>query len=181
MKPTEVLKHEHQIILSVIGAAEREAQRIRSGGTVDTDVIAKFVDFFRNFADKCHHAKEERLLFPKLQERGVPSEGGPIGVMLHEHTEGRNHVAAMADAAAASDRGDAKAAAALAGHLLAFANLLRGHIHKEDNILFAIADERLSPADQEALSRAFDEVEKNEIWEGVHEQYHQLAHELMER
>ena len=181
MKPTEVLKHEHQIILAVIGAAEREAQRIRATGAVDADAIAKFVDFFRNFADKCHHAKEEKLLFPKLQERGMPAEGGPIGVMLHEHTEGRNHVSGMADAAAAAGRGDAKGATALASHLSSFANLLRGHIYKEDNILFNIADERLSPADQEALSRAFDDVEKNEIGEGVHEQYHQLAHELMER
>lgn len=39
MTPTEILKHEHQIILKVLDAAEREVQRIQAGGTVDADWV----------------------------------------------------------------------------------------------------------------------------------------------
>lgn len=179
MTPTEVLKHEHKIVLAVLEGAEREAQKIQATGTVDTDKVAKIVDFLRTFVDKCHHSKEERKLFPKLQERGMPGDAGPIAVMLHEHALGRSEVAAIADALGRFSGGHTAAAASLAEHLLGYAKLLREHIDKENNVLFAFADNILTPADQEELLQAFESIEAEEIGEGVHEQYHQFAHELM--
>ena len=58
MLPTDILRHEHQLILMVLDAAEREARTIAGGGVADADRLAAFVDFIRNFADHCHHAKE---------------------------------------------------------------------------------------------------------------------------
>jgi hemerythrin-like domain-containing protein len=163
----------------VLNGAELEAKNIHATGKVDTDKVAKIVDFFRVFVDKCHHSKEERKLFPKLQELGMPSNGGPIAVMLHEHTLGRSEVAAIADALAKFSGGDASAAQTVAAHLIAYSNLLRSHIDKENNVLFAMADNILSFADEEELSGAFEAIEAEEIGAGVHEQYHQFAHELM--
>jgi hemerythrin-like domain-containing protein len=179
MKSTDVLKHEHKIVLAVLEGAEREAQSIQATGKVDTDKVAKIVDFLRNFVDKCHHSKEEKRLFPTLQERGMPGDAGPIAVMMHEHALGRNEVAAIADALGRFTGGDTGAAQPLAEHLLAYAALLRGHIDKENNVLFAMADKVLSATDQEQLYKAFEVIEAEEIGEGVHEQYHQFAHELM--
>ena len=64
MTPIEILKHEHEIILMVLDAAEREAKAIESANTVDAERIRKFLAFFRNFADRCHHAKEENHRIP---------------------------------------------------------------------------------------------------------------------
>jgi len=58
--------------------------------------------------------------------------------------------------------------------------LLRAHIDKEDNVLFPMADQLLTAADQKELTEAFEKVEAEEIGEGVHDKYHQLAHELAE-
>jgi len=180
MRPTDVLKHEHKIVLAVLDGAEREAMNIQATGKVNTDKVAKIVDFLRTFVDRCHHSKEERKLFPKLQERGMPGNAGPIAVMLHEHTLGRNEVSAIAGALDEFTGGVADAAKPLAEHLLGYVNLLRGHIDKENNVLFAMADKILTTADQEELYGAFEAIEAEEIGEGVHEQYHQFAHELME-
>jgi hemerythrin-like domain-containing protein len=109
----------------------------------------------------------------------MPGDAGPIAVMMHEHALGRNEVAAIADALGRFTGGDASAAQPLAEHLLAYAALLRGHIDKENNVLFAMADKVLSATDQEQLYKAFEVIEAEEIGEGVHEQYHQFAHELM--
>jgi hemerythrin-like domain-containing protein len=179
MNPTDVLKHEHKIVLAVLEGAEREAQNIQATGKVDTDKVAKIVDFLRTFVDKCHHSKEERKLFPKLHERGMPGDAGPIAVMLHEHMLGRNEVAAIADALGKFTGGDTGAAKPLAEHLMSYVKLLRGHVDKENDVLFGMADKILNPADQDELCKAFEAIEAEEIGEGVHEQYHQFAHELM--
>jgi len=170
---TDILKHEHQVILHVLDAAERDAQHPEA---LDLERVAKIADFLRNFADRCHHAKEQDLLFPAMNRRGLPSDTGPIAVMLHEHDEGRAHVRAiiLELEEAEPDRAE------IARHLREFANLLRGHISKEDDVLYVMADQLLTPADQEELTAAFERVEREEIGEGVHEQYHQLAHELIE-
>jgi hemerythrin-like domain-containing protein len=179
MTPTEILKHEHQVILRVLDAAVSEADAIRRGGRVDASRLTKFVDFFRGFADACHHAKEEKLLFVKMEERGMPRQGGPIAVMLHEHDLGRARVRAVAGAIEAAASGDAAASRAVAEDLTAFADLLRAHIGKEDDILYPMADRILTAADQQALAAGFDRVESEEMGAGTHERFHALAHELI--
>jgi len=178
MTPTEILKHEHQIILLVLQGAEREVHNITASGQIDAAKMDKLVDFFRNFTDRCHHSKEERQLFPALAERGIPVEGGPIGVMLAEHEEGRKHVRAIAEALPAASADEAAAIATVQDELADYIELLRAHIDKENSVLFVMADRVLSAEDQVALAEAFERVETEEIGEGVHEQYHHLAHEL---
>ncbi len=178
MTPTETLKHEHQVILLVLGAAEREAQSIQDGGAIHAEMVADMVDFFRSFADACHHAKEEKLLFVKLGERGMPAYSGPVAVMLQEHEEGRRLVRSVAEALPAARDGDPAAVALVRDNLRTYAEFLRAHIAKEDNILFPMADRLLSAQDQRDLSEAFSRVEAEEIGQGVHEKYHELAHRL---
>ena len=177
MTPTDELKHEHQIILLVLRAVEREMQRIQAGEPVPEERVGQMIDFIQNFADRCHHAKEEDLLFARMQERGMPVHGGPISVMLQEHEEGRRLVRAAAEALPRAAAGDTRAATALATNLLAFVRLLRAHIDKEDNVLYPMADQILTATDQADLAAAFERVEAEEMGEGTHERYHQLAHE----
>jgi len=178
MTPTETLKHEHQIISLVLDAAEREAGRIQRMKKADARRIGSMLDFFRNFADRCHHAKEERLLFARLRERGMPGETGPIAVMLLEHEEGRRRLSAVADALPGAEKGDAGALASVKDNLTVYVDLLRSHIRKEDGVLYPKADALLTSQDQEELAAAFETIEAREMGEGTHEKYHELAHRL---
>lgn len=176
MIATEILKHEHQVILLVLKGAEAEARRTEQMGEVDGDKVRKMVEFFRNFVDRCHHAKEEKHLFQRLC-CSVPQADGPVSVMLREHDEGRRKVAALAEAI---EKPGPRAARAIHDGLMAYADLLRQHIAKEDNVLYPLADRGLDAQDQQLLSEAFEKVEGEEMGPGVHERYHQLAHELAE-
>lgn len=84
-KPTQFLVDEHAVIVRVLDAVEAVARR--DDDPMDVEFFEKAIEFFACFADKCHHAKEEDLLFPVLEQRGVPRDGGPIGCMLSEHVE----------------------------------------------------------------------------------------------
>ncbi len=178
MSATAILKHEHEIILLVLKGVERGAESLDDTLGADPHWLATLVDFFRTFVDRCHHTKEERHLFPMLEARGVPKEPGPIGMMLHEHDEGRALVGAVAEATPAAESGDPAARRAAGGSLLGYVELLRGHIAKENSVLFPMADRVLSAEDQAELVAAFDRVEAEEMGEGTHERYHELAHQL---
>jgi hemerythrin-like domain-containing protein len=177
-KATEVLMAEHRGIERMLAAMERNLGRLESGDETAVPTFAQGVDFLRNFADRCHHHKEEKLLFPALAARGVPVEGGPVGVMLHEHDLGRGHIRAMADALPKAEAGDRAAMRDLATAARAYIQLLRDHIHKEDNILFEMANRVLSADEQEQMAREFDRIEDEVIGAGVHERYHQMLDQL---
>jgi len=177
MSATSILKHEHEVILLALQGAEAQANRLLRGFPEAAATIAEMADFFRNFADRCHHAKEEKLLFPRLEQRGIPNQGGPLGVMLAEHEEGRGYVRTLLAALPAAQAGDRAAARTVASNLLAYVDLLRQHIEKEDHCLFAMADQALTAEDQAELAAAFARVESEEIGAGVHERYHDLAHQ----
>lgn len=179
-KPTDILRHEHMVIRMVLDAARREAEGIDQTRKVDAKRVGKLVDFFRNFADRCHHAKEEDHLFRRMQQRGLPAEGGPIEAMEREHEEARLHLGAICEALPKAARGEAPAVEAVRMHLRDYADMLAEHIDREDKVLYPTADRILTSEDQQALAEAFERVEAEEIGKGVHERYHQLAHELAE-
>ena len=178
MQATEILKQEHQAILRVIRAAEAEAAAIAKTGRMHVQMVRELVDFLKNFVDRCHHAKEEKHLFALLQARGLPWEAGPLAVMLHEHEEGRACVRALAEAVAGDGAPDAAALEKARENLMAYAELLRAHIAKEDQVLYPMADNLLEPADQAALVKAFERVEAEELGPGVHERYHAWIEKL---
>jgi len=178
MSPTETLKHEHQIVMLIVNSAEGEVRHITETGAIRLERVEKMVDFSKNFTDRCHHAKEEKYLFPKLQQRGMPSSSGPVAVMLAEHEMGRKLIRAIADLLPGAKRGDPDSVTAVRDNLKAYGELLRGHIHKENNVLFPMADRILSEEDQKELAAGFEKVEAEEMGEGTHEKFHQMAHDL---
>jgi hemerythrin-like domain-containing protein len=170
-KATEALKEDHRVIEKVLEVLEKL--------TVDPialDAWDKAIDFIRNFADRCHHLKEEKVLFPALEEKGIERVGGPIGMMLMEHEEGRGYVRAMAEAL--KREGGVPPRTVLVENARAYISLLREHIRKEDEILFNMADEVLSLEEQKRLLREFEEHEAKEIGHGIHEKYLKIAEEL---
>jgi len=90
MKATDVLKEEHALIERALAVLERVLIKIEQGHLLDLALMARLTEFFEEFADHAHHRKEEEVLFPALEEHGVPRDGGPIGVMLMEHAQGAN-------------------------------------------------------------------------------------------
>ena len=174
--PTDLLRQEHELVLMVAAAMDREAADIERTGRVHGEQVAQMIDFTRNFTDGCHHSKEERLLFPMLEERSAAA-GGPVSVMLSEHQAGRDIVRAISDALPAAGH-DPAARAGVAEHLALYARLLRLHINKEESVLFPLAESMLSDQEQEMLAADFARVDQETSGPAVHERYHALAHLL---
>ncbi len=176
-KPMQILVDEHTVITAVLDAVETVANRA-DAGEFPQEFYEKAFDFFPTFADKCHHAKEEDQLFPLLESRGVPREGGPIGCMLRDHNAGRAHVAAALQALQRTAQGDRVARAVVRQEALAYAGLLRQHILKENTILFVLGDQYMTGSDKAELLKKYNCAEHSALPPGTHEKYVALAAEL---
>jgi hemerythrin-like domain-containing protein len=174
-KATALLSDEHRVIERVLAALEKLTEK---PATESVASWRKALDFIRHFADQCHHFKEEKVLFPALEAHGIPNEGGPIGMMIMEHEEGRSYVRAMFEAVGKIEGGDPSAQAALFENAKQYLRLLREHIQKEDDILFRMADEVIPEDEQRQLLKDFETHEAEEMGAGVHEKYLHIAQEL---
>ena len=180
MKPTEQLKEEHKAIKLMLQILEKVCEKLESGEKLNPEHLEKIVEFIRVFADRCHHGKEEDLLFPAMEEAGIPREGGPIGVMLLEHNLGRDYVKGLSDAITKYKAGDRTVSSKIVENARNYIGLLTPHINKEDNILYMMADMHVSKEKQEELMEEFEKVERERIGVGKHEEFHQLLHNLQE-
>lgn len=178
---TRVLRDEHRLILDVTAALETTLGRSVGGGRPDLDLIGDCVAFFRLFADRCHHGKEEDLLFRELEESGMPADTGPIAVMLAEHRRGRALVGAMDVALARIRAGSADADHELSNAAWSWIDLIRAHIGKEDNILFEIADNMLAGSRCQHLCAKYREADGCHFGDRSKTQLQELGSDIIAR
>jgi hemerythrin-like domain-containing protein len=175
--PVEVLEAEHRVIQKMVAGMSVLADQFEGGELVDVPLLERIVVFLREFADRCHHGKEEALLFPALIRRGVPSHGCPIGGLTMEHQKGRVMVGELADAIRGYAAGEPPAREDLVKSLRALVAFYPNHIWKEDYLLFPLAGKVLTPEDQQELMNKFETVERELLIEG-HEGFDKVATEL---
>jgi hemerythrin-like domain-containing protein len=174
-----LLMDEHQLILRALDALDAFAAKVARGGQHQEE-LGRFVRFIREFADARHHGKEEDILFEAMVAAGFPRQAGPIAVMLMDHDAGRAFVSVLAERSAQAVPWtdiDRRAVAEAAG---GYSSLLRGHILKEDQILYPMARQRLH---DEALARVDRECaafEEKQIAAGS-DSLKDLARELVAR
>lgn len=172
------LMDDHQVILRFCGALRGLCLKAGKGASPNVADLDAALDFIKTFADDCHHAKEEDLLFPAMEEAGLPREGGPLAVMLMEHAQGREFVRALAAALKRLKAGEASALKEVLSNASGYAELLSGHISKEDMILYPMAMDSLPEARWEVLLKEFARVERERMGPQKREAYRKLAERL---
>ena len=157
--PIHLLSHEHRYILKVVHGLSAIDQELAAGRTPDLARLRNIVAFMREFADQCHHAKEEAILFPAMEDKGVPHGGCPLEGLLREHARGRELVGALATATAALAGGDASAGSAARSAIAGMQQLYPNHIWKEDEMVFPMARRLFTEAELDALGARFEQAE----------------------
>jgi len=176
----EILMSEHRTIEKVIDALLAFTDSVRRGAD-DRPELARFVRFIKEFADGHHHAKEEGELFEAMVQAGFPRQAGPIGVMLHEHDLGRQHVAALSSLAEKASPWTGADREQLAAAARSYGDLLRAHIQKEDTILYPMAEQRLPEGLAGQVEAGCARVEAEAVASGRRAALEQLARELVGR
>lgn len=175
MRPIEDLTKEHGPVKLMLRILEKMSARLEAGQEMDVADAESAILFIREFADKCHHGKEEDLLFPAMKKNGIPEEITLVDILIEEHQTGRAHVKNMSEAITQKD------SAKFIENARGYISLLDPHIDKENSILFPMADKSLSEEKQKELEVGFENIEENVIGAGRHEELHAMIHKLKEK
>ena len=175
---TEQLKKEHVAIETMLKVLETVLKRLERGEKAEPEHLSEIIDFFKIFADRCHHGKEEEIFFPALEIAGIPREGGPIGVMLQEHDQMRALMSGLADAVSRYQAREPDACGEMNRYASGYSAMLRKHIEKENEILFKMAEIHLSPEEEKELAERFESMESEKIGVGIHEKLHAVLERL---
>lgn len=180
MDAIDTLMSEHRLIEKVLTALGAFGQDAVRGTADDRAELSRFVTFFREFADNCHHGKEEGILFSTMIEHGFSAQGGPIAVMLHEHDQGRALIRTMAAHAEQAEPWSQADRSSIAHTTSAYGTLLRAHIFKEDTILYPMAEARLPKSALEEIAQRCANYETDH---GAHKhcEFQSLGEELVAR
>lgn len=172
-----LLIHDHELIERVIAAFREE---LAAPAPVSPELAGEFVDFFVRYAEGIHNKKEELHLFPLLEQRGLPRQGGPLGVMLEEHETGRRLLADMGAAVRSYANQEPNALTELKRLFEPWAALVGPHYWKENDVLYPMARRVLSESDAQSVLAGIEQVESN-AGKATRSHFYAVAARLSER
>ncbi|MBU2647291.1 hemerythrin domain-containing protein [bacterium] len=158
MNPIKRLISEHETIIDALQVLSKICDASATACQIANPAHAdQLVAFFRLYADAWHHGKEEDQLFPALEQIGISREGGPIGVMLIEHDQGREFVRGMGQSLTTFKDDSDKGTTDFIRYSRGFIQLLTQHIDKENKVLFTMAEKHLPKSTLNELEVLFDQ------------------------
>ena len=174
---TASLRRDHDLIEKVIKAMESTVQLLKDKKQIPESILLPVIDFSKNFTDVCHHSKEEKSLFPALEQAGLPKNMGPIAMMLIDHERSREIGAQMEQSAKEYlSSGDSTK---LISDMQQYVEHITEHLWKENNKLFMMAEARLQYV-AEKVDKELGEIEESKLNDlgKSREHYEQLVENL---
>jgi hemerythrin-like domain-containing protein len=185
MQPIGPLMIEHRLIERLINLMAREFKRIKANIEVDPEFafvdpgfIDTAVEFIRTYADRCHHGKEDDLLFKALAAKDLsPEHRQTMDDLIREHAWAREATASLVKAKEAYLLEKPGALDDLMEHMGKLVDFYPRHIDKEDKHFFIPCMAYLSQAEQAELLARMQEFDRQLI----HEKYRGVVESMEQR
>jgi hemerythrin-like domain-containing protein len=164
MMPIGPLMIEHRLIERMIRLLKQQLEKVGSQKKADPVFIDVAVDFIKNYADRCHHGKEEDILFRDLAKKDLSDQHrGIMEELLDEHDRARKATKSLLDAKGRYLMGDAGALHDIVDAITWLVNFYPVHIEKEDRLFFRPVMDYLTKQEQDAMLQEFYEFDRNLI------------------
>ena len=177
MKPIGLLMREHRLIERMVKQLEAELGRINAIQRCEPSFIDIAVDFFRIYADRTHHGKEEDILFAALAKNRLAKEHQEMMAgLIADHVFARKTVGRLVAAKEKYVSGSTASLADITDCITELVKLYPRHIEKEDKHFFYPSMEYFSRQEQDEMLDRFWEYDRGMI----HLKYQQVVQDLEE-
>jgi hemerythrin-like domain-containing protein len=167
--------HEHRVIERMITVLDRELNAIRTQGRAHPRTIDTATDFIRTYADRCHHGKEEDILFQRLEAKPLTNElAVAMTDLIRDHVHGREVTRGLVSANERYANGDESALPEIEAALAELIAFYPVHIEKEDHGFFKPCLEYFTDEEKAQMLSDFDEFDRRL----VHERYLAVVEQL---
>jgi len=169
------LMWEHRIIERIMPLLRAQVKFIDERGKVDIAFLEKAADFFRVYADRTHHGKEEDILFKALEAKKLGARHRRVmNELVEEHRHARATVKKLLSARGNWMEGDRGALRVIKEALLELSEFYPAHIEKEDKRFFLQVMDYFTEAELGEMLVEFNEFDRDMI----HWKYQRLLEEL---
>lgn len=176
-EPNEGLKSEHEAIGELLVVLEGLAERMPGGAILPRGDLERAMAVVVELADRCHHAKEEEVLFPALA-KASPEEGAELARRLtSDHRAFRKLVQPIRRLIPLAET-NGGSRTQLTKNLISYTRLLREHIRIEEEMLFPEVERTLGATERARIAEEFERIEEEEIGTGMHDKYHDIIRAL---
>jgi hemerythrin-like domain-containing protein len=172
MQPIAPLMIEHRLIERMIKAMGDELGRMKATGKADPGFIETAVDFIRTYADRCHHGKEENILFRDLEKKAMSEEHKTImQKLVEEHRLGRKTTRELLEAKDKYQQGDRAALSTIVDRMKSLVDFYPKHIEKEDRHFFIPVMKYFTEPERDAMLREEHDFDR----QFIHEMYQDVV------
>ncbi len=169
--PAGPLMKEHRLIEKMVGLIDKKMGQFSKDKKADVEFIKTAVDFMSTYADKCHHGKEEDILFSRLKDKDISSEHQQtMDKLLEDHKRARELVKALTLAAQKYKEGDDKALDDILARMKDLTELYPQHIETEDKKFFLPVMEYFSKEEKDQMLDEFYDFDR----EMIHQKYQEI-------
>lgn len=173
--PAGPLMHEHRIIERMLAIMSRELESMGHNGSVDPALIDTAADFIHMYADRCHHGKEEDILFRRLATKDLnPQLAEAMASLIEDHVHGRALTRRLVEANRRYAGGETTALGEIESAMQALVEFYPVHIEKEDRHFFKPSLDCFTEVERAEMLRDFDEFDRALI----HENYRAVVEDL---
>jgi len=137
MLPIGPLMIEHRRIERMIKVMKHALLQAEGRRKISPRFIETATDFIRAYADRCHHGKEEDILFREVKKKTIAPEHQTImEELIAEHERGRQVTARLIEANSRYMKGDEGALPEIFDCIRTLIGFYPKHIQKEDKNFF---------------------------------------------
>ena len=172
MMPIGPLMIEHRLIERMIDVMQGQLSVIEKEKKLDGEFLEMAVDFIRTYADRCHHGKEEDILFRELGIKQLKDEHRhTMEELVEDHRWGRKMTARLVEANRRYIHGDVDSISAVTECIRSLIQFYPKHIEKEDKHFFIPCMSYFTESEQEDILKEEWEFDRNLI----HEKYRNIV------
>jgi len=177
MMPAGPLIIEHRLIERMIGLLEKELQSIKLKEKADLAFIDSAIDFIKTYADRCHHGKEEDILFVRLAKKEISGTHNKImKELIDEHKYGRKLTNDLLETKEKYASGFTSSIFDIIEIMKKLVDFYPRHIEKEDKHFFIPVMDYFTRKEQDEMLDKFWEFDRNMI----HERYRKIVEDYEE-